>query len=93
MFSLEDVAVYTLAISFSQNVKVFAIFFGPISIFLNKSDSSSRISAGIFHLLLMIAGCEEFKQIGNGEIFCIKTWFVLAMQSPVSIVEEIDNRR
>ena len=33
MFSLEDVAVYSLAISFSQNVKVFAIFFGSISVF------------------------------------------------------------
>ena len=33
VFSLEDVAVYSLAISFSQNVKVFAIFFGSISVF------------------------------------------------------------
>ena len=31
VFSLEDVAVYSLAISFSQNGKVSAIFFGSIS--------------------------------------------------------------
>ena len=62
MFSVKDVAVYSLAISFSQNVKVSAIFFGSISFFfLRKSDSSSRISASIFHLWLMIAGCEEFE--------------------------------
>lgn len=62
----------SLAISFSQNVNFPPIFsVAQSAFFLNKSDSSSRIPASIFHLWSMIAGCKEFKPIGKGEIFCM----------------------
>lgn len=72
VFSLEDIAMIIWLFLFHKTPKLPLFSLAQSAFFLNKSDLSSTISASIFHLSLMIAGCEELnKQIGNREIFCM----------------------